>query len=70
MMSVSYHSLTVIFKDEIREEKVEHIVNAIKMIKGVMDVVPEVANRDLFIAKKTAKFELLQKIYELLGYEG
>ena len=65
-MTTKFHSLTVVFDKEIREDDVIDIVNAIKMIKGVLRVVPEVADINLFITKEIAKNELIQKIFKLL----
>ena len=64
-MTTSYNSLTVVLEKETREEDAEYIMNAIRMIKGVMKVVPEVADRNHYIATETAKHELMQKVFKI-----
>lgn len=53
----------------IREDDAEFILNAIRMIKGVLTVQPVVSNVDLHIAKDRADYEWRQKIHSLLREE-
>lgn len=54
-MSDRFAGLTVILTDNLFENDAQHIVDAIKMIKGVQGVVPLVANPDLYIAEERAR---------------
>lgn len=56
--------LTVTFKDAIRVDDVDGIVNAIKMIKGVSDVTLGVENPDDTMNMNRVKSEIRAKFYE------
>lgn len=45
-MSDSYNGLLVILGEDIRDDDAQRIIDAIKMVKGVQDVVPNVAESD------------------------
>jgi hypothetical protein len=57
---------TVILEREIRADDAEAIENAIRMVKGVAEVTPQVANASDYFAVETARRELGQKIWEVL----
>lgn len=65
-MTTRLKGLTVAFSQDIREDDVEAIVNAIRMIKGVMDVLPIENTSEDWIIKERVKRELSSKIYEVL----
>ena len=57
---------TVILEQEIREDDAEAITQAIKMIKGVAKVVPQVTDAGHYFAVETARRELTEKLWEIL----
>ena len=58
--------LTVAFDRDIREDDAEAIVNAIKMIKGVLDVQPSYATSDDWIVEERVRRELYGKLLGVL----
>lgn len=52
--------------EQIREDDARPIIEAIKMIKHVANVIPMVCGIDHLMAVDSAKRELIQKIYEVL----
>ncbi len=65
-MTDRYHALTVILEKDIRDDDAECILNAIKMIKGVINVKPIVSNPTSWMAEERAKRELGQKLLEIV----
>lgn len=57
---------TVILQEEIRSDDAEAITNAIRMIKGVADVAPVVADVEAYWARETARRELGERLWEVL----
>ena len=65
-MTDKYFALTVLLDCETREDDAQAIIEAIKMIKGVMEVEPHIANIALGWATHKARLELRTKIIDLL----
>jgi|GEM_PF-1793986 len=66
-MTDRVHALTVILEREYRDDDVEAIVNAIKMMRGVLDVKPHIIEDiDFYSSREQAKFELRQEMREVL----
>ena len=65
-MTDRHIAYTVILQALIHEDDAEAIKQAILMVKGVADVVPQVANVDTYFAIKTARRELEEKIWKAL----
>jgi len=64
------HSGYVVVLDrEIREDDAERIVQAIQMVKGVLDVKPIVADHNDLINRSRIRHELLMKLIGLLKEE-
>lgn len=61
-MSNRHHSYTVVLERELKDEDSVEIIRAIKMIKGVADVVPHVADGSFYIAREQAKIDLRQHL--------
>lgn len=57
---------TVILEREVRTDDAEAIENAIRMVKGVAAVTPQVASASDYFAVETARRELGQKLWEVL----
>lgn len=58
--------LTVVLDRDYRDDDVQSIVDAVKMIKGVISVDINVSDIEEYMAVETAKRELKDKIYKAL----
>lgn len=66
-MTERLKGVTVAFDHDIREDDAQQIINAIRMIKGVLEVVPSVVNSDDDINRSKIEYELSRKLWEVLG---
>lgn len=51
---------------DIREDDAEHIINALRMIKGVLNVQPIVSDVELMLAKDRVDLQWREKLHQLL----
>lgn len=65
-MTDRFYTLTVCLEKDMREDDAEYLINAIMMLKGVIDVQGNVANGDTWMAEQRAKRELTNKILNVL----
>ncbi len=65
-MTDRYYSITVGLDRDIREDDAQCIIEAIKMIKGVLDVRGNDVDPIMWIAQERCKKELQQKIIDIL----
>ena len=65
-MTDRYYALTVVLDHDIRDDDAEPLIAAIKMIKGVAQVTPHVANLEIHFAQTRARQELVDKLWEVL----
>jgi hypothetical protein len=65
-MTERHIAYTVTLKEPIREDDSENIINAIKMIKNVRSVVPEVEDVHDYWTKENVKFEIMQKLINIV----
>ena len=65
-MSDIYHSVTVVFKENLREELTQRIVDAIELLDGVLSVTPNVSDIMEHVAQRRAEHEIKQKVYKTL----
>lgn len=65
-MTDRFCGLTVVLEQDFREDDIEPILNAIKMIKGVLNVTGVVSNVDVLIAQERARRELERKLLEVI----
>ena len=68
-MTDRIHSLTVVLNRDIREDDVEPLINAIRMIKGVLTVDKHVADISDHMAEMRAIRDLEDKIFSALRPE-
>ncbi len=61
-MSDRIKGITVTLTPDIRDDDAEPILNAIRMIKGVVNVTPHIADADHHIAVCTARNEIRIKV--------
>jgi len=65
-MSDRIFSYTVALDGVYKDEDAKHIQDAIKMIKGVSSVVPQVADSETYYAVDKARRDLGEKIFEVI----
>lgn len=65
-MTDRYNAFIVILAKDIREDDAEATINAIKQIKGVLDVEPHIADFDEQIAESRVRNELGTKLWHVL----
>lgn len=65
-MTTRLKGLTVVFEHDIREDDAEHIVNAIRMIRGVLKVLPvETTTDDIYVEERVRR-ELYKRVFAAL----
>ena len=65
-MTDRYYALTVILEKDMRDDDAECVINAIKMMKFVLDVKGNIANPDTWMAEERARRELGQKLLDIV----
>lgn len=65
-MTDRYHSLTVVLEEDVRSDDAEAIIEAIKMIRGVLDVTPHIADTASWMAQTRVRRELGEKLMSIL----
>lgn len=65
-MSDHYNGFFVILKHDTKDDEAQATINAIKQIRGVIDVQPHIADPDVAIAKAQLRAELFQELFEVL----
>lgn len=66
LMSDRIDSLTVVLSDDVRDDDVEMIVNAIAHVRGVLEVVPRVVEPGDHVARMRARAEVREKLIEIV----
>ena len=65
-MTDSYFALTVILEKDYKDYDCEMLINAIKMIKGVLEVKPHVADPMKITVEQRVRLEIRQKLFKVL----
>ena len=65
-MTAMHAGFLVVLRDDIREDDAEHIVNALRMIKGVIDVHPVNSDVNTHIAKARVVADMATEIRSAL----
>lgn len=65
-MTDRFNALTVVLEKDIRDDDAEAIIQAIKMVKGVLSVDGNVADIEAHLATERVRRELLQKLIGVL----
>jgi hypothetical protein len=65
-MTDRYCGFIVVLEKELRSDDAEATIAAIKQIKGVASVEPQVANMDHYFARSMARTEILNEVYDLI----
>ena len=69
-MTDRYYALTVILEKDIRSDDAQPMIEAIKMIKGVLDIKPHITTPTELVANHRAKMELTKKIMDMIWDHG
>jgi hypothetical protein len=64
-MTDRIHALVVVLDHDIREDDVESVVQAIKMIRCVADVRTKVADFETYTARARVREDLRERMYKL-----
>lgn len=62
-------SLTVVLDKDYRVDDIDSILNAIRMVKGVINVDANVADSDTYIAYTRARYDLSDRLWKALNTE-
>lgn len=65
-MTDRYHALIVVLEEPIRSDDAQPIIDAIRMLRGVIDVVPQVTDLDHHLAVTKAKYEIAKRLWDAL----
>lgn len=65
-MTDTYYALTVVLEKDAREDNCQRIIDAIKMIKGVLDVEGAVADMESYMAHSRARTDIAKKLWDVL----
>ena len=65
-MSDRINYLTVGLKEDIKDEDCKAVIQAIGMIRGVLDVQPHIADADSWISYTRARQELGEKLFSII----
>lgn len=65
-MTDRIHSLTVVLEKDYRDDDVKEIVNAIRMIRGVLSVKSHISDFQDHMAQERVRQELGEKLWEIL----
>lgn len=68
-MTNRVNAFIVVLEDNVREDDIQETRLALQMIKGVVDVKPNIATVDNLIAETRVKREILNKILDFLKDE-
>jgi len=64
-MTTRYCAFTVTLDPELRDDDAQPVMEAIRMVKGVHEVVPVVAQPEYYSARSSAKREILTKLFQV-----
>lgn len=65
-MTDRYFALTVILEKDMRSDDAKSLIEAIKMLKGVLKVKPSVSDITTFMAEERAIHDLKMKLWKTL----
>jgi hypothetical protein len=65
-MTERFNTLTVVLEKNIREDEADGLLNAIRMIRGVLSVEGNVADSESFMAESRARHDIGRKVMAVL----
>lgn len=69
-MTERYNALTVVLEQDMRDDDAEALLSAIRQLRGVISVTGNVANIGSHISDERAKYDLRQKLWNVLYPKG
>ena len=64
-MSDRTNTITVVLDKDYRVDDCDHILNALKMVKGVVTASPNIADYVEYMALERVRRELIEKIWDI-----
>jgi len=61
--------LTVTFEKDMRDDDAEGLIDAIKRLRGVADVIPHIVNSDDYMNRTQVRYDMQAKLYKCLQNE-
>ena len=68
-MTDRLNGVTVTFANDIRDDDAEQLLSAIRMIKGVVHVEPNIVTSDDHMARTQEKSDIRSKLYDFIQKE-
>jgi hypothetical protein len=65
-MTDRYYSLTVALEKDMRDDDAEPIINAIKMIRGVLEVKGNISGLEMWTAEERCRREIGEKLLKVV----
>lgn len=65
-MTDRLNALIVVFERDIRDEDAEHLIAAIRMLRGVLSVTPNVSEISDHIAEQRVRREIGEKLWAVI----
>lgn len=65
-MTDRFNALTIVLDRDIRSDDAQSVIDAIKMVRGVQSVTPNIADMTDHIAYVRARGEIAAKLFEVL----
>ncbi len=65
-MTDRINGILVVLEEDIRSDETEPILNALRCIRGVLRVEPNVADAEAYIAESRARTELVKELHAVL----
>jgi hypothetical protein len=65
-MTTRIKGLTVVLERDVREDDCQHLIDAIKMLRGVAQVVPLVTDASDYVNRERVRVELAEKLMDVL----
>lgn len=60
-------SFTVILERDLRDDDAQEIIDAIRQLRGVLEVRPEIVGTDHIVAKAQARGEIFARIQQVMA---
>ena len=65
-MTDRYHSLTVVLEKDVREDDAAPLMDAIRLLEGVLDVSPHVASIEAHMAGRRARQKMSKALMDII----
>ncbi len=65
-MTDRFNTLTVVLEKDIRDDDTEGLIEAIRRLRGVLNVAGNIADSNSWMAEERARYDLGQKLLEVL----